>query len=101
MHEASEPRGPLAVDRTVMRFVVDHRAGWPATVARAVTHLGDPLALLGMAVVATILLARRSRSVLVGLPAVSLVVGSFAESTLKQVFRRPRPPVVDPEVHPG
>lgn len=93
--DAREPNGPLPADSRILRFAVDHRSGGLVTLARVFSHLGDPVVLVVLAIVATAALWRRSRSVLPSIvPLGALVVAAAIEATAKAVIGRPRPPVV-------
>lgn len=92
--DAREPNGPLPVDRRILRFAVDHRPGVVVTLARVISHLGDPALLVLLAIFVTAVLWRRFRAVLPSIvPLGALMVASVIESTAKAVIGRPRPPV--------
>jgi YVTN family beta-propeller protein len=92
--DAREPHGPLPVDRSALAFVLRHRAGGPADLARVVTHLGDAILLIPLALAAGLWLWRRREPLAVALaPLVTLVCASVTETVVKHVIDRPRPPL--------
>ena len=85
--------GTLGIDRATWSWLVDHRGGVSTSVARLLSHLGDPVTLVALAMLAAVWLARR-RSPVVGLAAVaSLAAASLSETTMKLLVGRSRPPV--------
>jgi membrane-associated phospholipid phosphatase len=93
--DAREPHGPLPIDTSVLHNAVVHRSSALVSVARVLSHMGDPLVLLVIAVLATALLWRRFRTVFpTVLPIGALLVAAVIEATAKRVIGRPRPPVV-------
>jgi len=84
--------GATRLDPRILSWAVEHRSDGLTTVARLVTHLGDPLVVTAVAVASVVglLVARR------GWLAVFLVgsmVGAAITTTLtKVVVGRPRPP---------
>ena len=96
---ASEPHGLLPLDRRTFRFVIAHRTDAEVSVARALSHLGDPVALAVLALVAGVWLWM-SRPILdAAVPALALVAASVTEAIAKQIIGRPRPPVAYHLVH--
>jgi membrane-associated phospholipid phosphatase len=90
---AERPDGSTGFDRSVTSWVVDHRASWLTTVARALSTVGSQKVLLPLvAVVAIVLVARGPRR-----PAGLLVViwaGAIELYSLaKNAVDRPRPPM--------
>ena len=90
---AERPDGSTAFDRSITSWLVDHRASWLTTVARALSTVGSQKVLVPLvAVVAIVLIARRT-----GRTAVLLVVlwaGAIELYSLaKHVVGRPRPPM--------
>lgn len=84
--------GGTALDQHVWRWLVEHRSDPQITVFLAISHVGDPLTLLLLAVVAGVWLARR-RSIAAGLaPVAALVAASVTETAVKQIVGRGRPP---------
>lgn len=84
--------GGTALDQHVWRWLVDHRGGPQVTVSRAISHVGDPLTLLLLAVVAGVWLTRH-RSMAAGLAPVAALLGaSVTETAMKQLVGRGRPP---------
>ncbi|MCU1356476.1 MAG: hypothetical protein JWM89_1894 [Acidimicrobiales bacterium] len=97
--DASEPHGPLPLDRRAFRFVIGHRTDAEVSVARALSHLGDPVALAVLALVVGVWLWM-SRPILdAAVPALALVAASATEAIAKQIIGRPRPPVAYHLVH--
>jgi YVTN family beta-propeller protein len=91
--DAREPHGPLPIDRSALAFVLRHRGGAPAEVARVVSHLGDALLLIPLALVAGVWLWRRRQPLAVALvPLATLLCASVTETVMKHVIDRPRPP---------
>lgn len=85
--------GATSLDVHVWRWLVEHRSDQTVGVFSAVSHIGDPLSLLLVAVAAGVWLARR-RSIAAGFaPAAALAAASLTETVLKQVVGRSRPPV--------
>jgi undecaprenyl-diphosphatase len=90
---AERPDGSTGFDRSVTAWLVDHRASWLTTVARALSTVGSQGVLLPLvAVVAIVLVARGPRR-----PAGLLVIiwaGAIELYSLaKTVVDRPRPPM--------
>jgi len=90
---AERPDGSTGFDRSITSWLVDHRASWLTTVARALSTVGSQKVLVPLvAVVAIVLIARRA-----GGPAVLLVViwaGAIELYSLAKHFvGRPRPPM--------
>ncbi|WP_426571421.1 phosphatase PAP2 family protein [Aquihabitans sp. McL0605] len=88
-----ERRAQGALDQRALRFVVRQRRDVVVSLARTVSHLGDPLVLVVLAVIATAWLATRRPLVEALAPAAALVGASITESLLKVVVGRDRPPV--------
>lgn len=85
------------IERAVHTFVLHHH--WIASIARVLTHLGDPL----VVTVATVLLAvalwfRRARRDALFVLATRLVA-LVVDTGLKDAVRRPRPVLVHPLAH--
>ena len=90
---AERPDGSTGFDRSITSWLVDHRASWLTTVARALSTVGSQKVLLPLvAVVAIVLIARGARR-----PAVLLVLiwaGAIELYSLAKHFvGRPRPPM--------
>ena len=90
---AERPDGSTGFDRSITSWLVDHRASWLTTVARALSTIGSQKVLVPLvAVVAIVLIVRGARG-----PAVLLVVvwaGAIELYSLaKNVVDRPRPPM--------
>lgn len=84
--------GATALDQHVWRWLVDRRSDPQVTASRAISHVGDPLTLLLLAVIAGAWLARH-RSMAAGLAPVAALLGaSVTETAMKQVVGRSRPP---------
>lgn len=93
--DAREPRGPLPVDRRVLHDAVEHRTVLVVRLAQTLSHLGDPVVLILLAVVVTVLLWRKhGRALPTLLPTAALVMASIIEASAKQLIGRPRPPVM-------
>lgn len=90
----ADHRPGLAVDRRALRWLVDHRGDASIAVFRAVSHLGDPVTLVVIALVAGLWLARRGSRAAAVAPAVALLAASVTETIAKQVIGRSRPPAV-------
>lgn len=90
--DAREPHGPLPIDRSALRFTLQHRAGTPTQIAHVVSHLGDAivLALLG-GLLGVWLLRQRRGWFAAALPLVTLAVASAVETAIKHAVGRPRP----------
>jgi len=84
--------GATRLDPRILAWAVEHRSDGLTTVARGVTHLGDPAVVAGVAIVCTVwLIFARHRSF--GLLVVGSMVGAAITSTVtKAVVGRPRPP---------
>jgi undecaprenyl-diphosphatase len=83
--------GVTGADRTITDWVVQHRAAGMTTAAQAVTHLGDPLVVVGLALVtAAVLLVRRERRLAI-LVAVSTSGAAVATTVTKYAVHRARP----------
>jgi undecaprenyl-diphosphatase len=84
--------GRTSLDQHVWRWLVDHRTESQISLFQAISHVGDPITLLLLALVAGVWLARR-RSVAAGLaPVAALVAASVTETAVKQLVGRGRPP---------
>lgn len=93
--DAREPHGPLPIDTRVLHDAVEHRTSALVTLARVLSHLGDPAVLVVVALIATALLWRKFRTVLpTVVPIGALLVASVIEATAKRIIDRPRPPVI-------
>lgn len=86
-------RSGLALDRRAWRWCLDHRGDTTVTLFRAVSHLGDPVVLLVLAVVAGGWFAHRRSPVAGGAPLAALAGASLTEMWVKAVVGRTRPPV--------
>ena len=83
--------GATGADPTITNWIVGHRTHTLTTAARLVTHLGDPLAVVSVAVAAVgLLLARRHRHLAL-LIAVSTAGAAIATTVAKFAIQRPRP----------
>ena len=102
---AADGHRPRPIDRDLLRRAVRLRSPAIETMARGISHLGDPVYLTVLAVVAGLLLWRRWRSPGDGVvPLAALLLGSIIEVTLKRVVGRPRPPIrlhLVPETNPS
>ena len=93
--DAREPHGPLPIDTRVLNDVVDHRTSGLVSVARVLSHLGDPAVIVVVALVVTALLWRRFHAVFpTVVPIGALLVASGIETIAKKIIDRPRPPVI-------
>lgn len=93
--DAREPNGPLPIDRSVLRYSLDHRTSAWIAIARALSHIGDPLPLAGLAIVTTVLLWTIRRSIVqAAIPLSALLLGAAIEFTTKRIIARPRPPAI-------
>ena len=85
------------IERAVHTFVLHHR--WIADLARALTHIGDPLVVTVVTLLlATVLWLRGHRRDAVFVAAVRLLA-MVVGSGLKLAVRRPRPVLVHPLAH--
>ena len=92
--DAREPNGPLPIDTRILSISVDHRTPGLVSAARWTSHLGDPATLLGLAVLATVWIWFRRRSIVEAvMPLVALLGAAAIEFMMKQVIGRPRPPL--------
>lgn len=83
--------GATRIDPRVTDYLVEHRNPALTTVARAVTHLADPLAVTIVAIVTiAVLLAHRRRRLAAFVP-LSMAGAAVATSLGKLVVDRPRP----------
>jgi undecaprenyl-diphosphatase len=80
-----------ALDRDVTEWVADHRIDWLTTAFRVITTVGNTAAMTLIAVIATVVLWRRHRTL-----ALTVLLGSASGwllmQALKYGFARPRPP---------
>ena len=90
---AERPDGSTSLDRSITSWLLDHRAAWLTTVARALTTIGSQKVLLPLvAVVVIVLVARRAGAAAV--PLVVIWAGAIELYSLaKHVVGRPRPPM--------
>jgi undecaprenyl-diphosphatase len=90
---AERPDGSTSFDRSITSWVVDHRASWLTTVARALSTVGSQKLLLPLVAVVAILLVARRAWALAGLLVVLWAGGLELYSLAKHVVGRPRPPM--------
>ncbi|MEY2398781.1 MAG: hypothetical protein QOJ00_1955 [Actinomycetota bacterium] len=91
--------GPTGVDRSALRFALDHRAHLVG-VSRLMSHLGDPVISVALALVAALVLWRaKSRLVLAAVPIVALLGAAATGVVAKHLVARARPPAVYHLVH--
>jgi undecaprenyl-diphosphatase len=84
----------LPIDSRTLAFTLRHRSGFTTAAARVVSHAGDPVVLVAVAAVAAVWLLRRHSAAVALAPMAALLAGSAAETIVKHVVNRPRPPVV-------
>lgn len=83
--------GATRIDPKITDFLVDHRSPGLTAVARAVTHLADPLTVTIVAVVSIATLLARGRRRLAAFVPLSMAGAAAATSLGKLVVARPRP----------
>jgi undecaprenyl-diphosphatase len=86
----------VTVDRSIHRFVLDHRSGVLTLLFKLATHLGSSAVLAPLVIVLGVACWTRRRSFL----PLALLVSSYAgalvlETALKHLVGRARPPVAD------
>lgn len=91
---------PAAVDDPARRFAESHRSGALTTAFRVVTELGAPVTLVSVLGVAAVVLVRRLR-LRAAVPVVAVALGALAETVLKALTRRARPPIAGRVVPAG
>jgi membrane-associated phospholipid phosphatase len=92
MDEVSETDDLTQFDQRVLDTVVDHRTPWLTSVARTVTHLGDPWVVVAVVTVAALALVVGRRYHLAVFVVLASGGAALISSVTKQVFDRPRPP---------
>ena len=85
------------IERAVHSFVLHHR--WIGDLARALTHLGDPLVVTLLTVVLAVLLWFRGHRWDAVFVAATRLLALFVGSGLKVLVRRPRPVLSHPLAH--
>src|SRR5947209_16828492 len=84
-------------DSSAHTYVLDY--AWLLSTARTLTHLGDPLVVTALALLAAVVMLmtgrRRAAVYLLGVRAVAVVIGDG----LKEVIRRARPVFAHPVAH--
>src|SRR5215475_7351402 len=90
---AERPDGSTTFDRSVTSWLVDHRASWLTTFARALSTVGSQKVLLPLVAVVAILLVARRASRPAGLVVVLWAGAIELYSLAKNVVDRPRPPM--------
>ena len=91
-HRCGDPgMDGLAVDRQSMHWLVARRSSSSTAVFRWISHLGDPLTLVVLALVSVLWLSRRRTRIAACAPALALLGASITETVAKQVFGRPGP----------
>lgn len=90
--DVMEGDGAASFDPRAMRWVVEHRTPTATTIARAVTHLGDPWVVTLVVATAVIALIATRHARLGAFLVLSSGGAVIASSIAKRVVDRPRPP---------
>lgn len=90
---AAPAHGSNTIDREALHFVLHHRGGLVGP-AHLISHLGDPVVLMMLSVIAALGLWRRIPMQMAVTPTVALVAASITETVAKHAVKRGRPPVV-------
>jgi undecaprenyl-diphosphatase len=90
---AERPDGSTGFDRSITSWLVEHRASWLTTVARALSTIGSQKVLVPLVAVVVIVLVTRRAGRLAGLLVVIWVGAIELYSLAKAVVDRPRPPM--------
>jgi undecaprenyl-diphosphatase len=90
---AERPDGSTGFDRSITSWLVEHRASWLTTVARALSTVGSQKVLLPLVAVVTIVLVARRAGRPAGLLVVVWAGAIELYSLAKAAVDRPRPPM--------
>jgi undecaprenyl-diphosphatase len=85
------------IERAIHSFVLHHR--WVATLARVLTHLGDPLVVTALTVVLALLLWWRGDRRGALFVVVTRLLAMVVSTGVKLLVRRPRPLLAHPLAH--
>lgn len=88
------------VDQSIISVITAHRPDWLTTIVLFITSLGNPpvVVFFGLVLVGILFYFRRRRYA--WFAAVSVVLLSFVNTSVKHLFLRQRPFVQNPNIHP-